>query len=179
VSKLSPAGQSMAALFSPEGEKLRKAQQDGKTKGAGAPGSPFRIPTAKGISETGKSQDSLGNPNGPLGYEKLTKKSPGAPEAEPESKEGPVEYHVPGSPEQSNPIRLSSGWEKILIAQKKICEKAKDLFTTLEAPMKYRVQKKSSFVQLKSRGSILNLTPEETAAAGAPAAVDDKKKDAA
>lgn len=167
----------MAALFTPEGEKLRKAQQDGKTKGAGAPGSPFRIPTAKGISETGKSQDSLGNPNGPLGYEKLTKKSPSSA-AEEESKEGPTTYHVPGSESDSTPIRLSSGWEKILVAQKKICEKAKDLFTALEAPMKYRVQKKSSFVQLKSRGSILNLTPEESAAAGAPAETD-KKKDAA
>jgi hypothetical protein len=169
----------MAALFSPEGEKLRKAQQDGKTKGAGAPGSPFRIPTAKGISETGKSQDSLGNPNGPLGYEKLTKKSPSAPAAEEEAPEGVAAYHVPGSESDSNPIRLSSGWEKILIAQKKICEKAKDLFTSLEAPMKYRVQKKSSFVQLKSRGSILNLTPEETAAAASASVADDKKKDAA
>lgn len=167
----------MAALFTPEGEKLRKGQQDGKAKGAGAPGSPFRIPTPQGIPESGKSQDSLGNPNGPLGYEKLTKKAAGSTEVQEETKEGPAAYHVPGSPEQSNPIRLGSGWEKILIAQKKICEKAKDLFTTLEAPMKYRVQKKSSFVQLKSRGSILNLTPEETAAAGAP--VDEKKKSAA
>jgi hypothetical protein len=169
----------MAALFSPEGEKLRKAQQDGKTKGAGAPGSPFRIPTPQGIPESGKSQDSLGNPNGPLGYEKLTKKSPGAPATEEEANESKTTYHVPGSEADSNPIRLSSGWEKILIAQKKICEKAKDLFTSLEAPMKYRVQKKSSFVQLKSRGSILNLTPEETAAAGSPAVADNKKKDAA
>jgi hypothetical protein len=166
-------GQSMAALFTPEGEKLRKGQHDGKTKGAGAPGSPFRIPTPQGVPESGKSQDSLGNPNGPLGYEKLTRKTAGgAPEEE--ATEGAAAYHVPGSPEQSCPVRLSSGWEKILIAQKKICEKAKDLFTTLEAPMKYRVQKKSSFVQLKSRGSILNLTPAETAAAGS-----DKKKDAA
>jgi hypothetical protein len=177
VSKLSPMGQSMAALFSPEGEKLRKGQQDGKTKGAGAPGNPFRIPTPQGIAESGKSQDSLGNPNGPLGYEKLTKKSPSTPADEEGAHEGPVTYHVPGSPEHSGPIRLSSGWEKILIAQKKICEKAKDILTSLEAPVKYRVQKKSSFVQLKSRGSILNLSPEESGAAGAP--TEDKKKDAA
>lgn len=168
----------MAALFSPEGEKLRKAQNDGKTKGAGAPGSPFRIPTPQGIAESGKSQDSLGNPNGPLGYEKFTKKAAGTTGAEEEAKESPGEYHVPGSSEQSNPIRLSSGWEKILLTQKKICEKAKDLFTALEAPMKYRVQRKTSSVQLKSRGSILNLSPEETAAAGAPLEAD-KKKDAA
>lgn len=177
MSKLSPMGQSMAALFSPEGEKLRKAQQDGKAKGAGAPGNPFRIPTPQGIAESGKSQDSLGNPNGPLGYEKLTKKSPGSPAAEEEPHEGPAIYHVPGSPENSNPIRLGSGWEKVLIAQKKICEKAKGLFTALEAPMKYRVQRKSSFVQLKSRGSILNLSPEESAPP--PPEGGDKEKDAA
>jgi hypothetical protein len=167
-------GQSMAALFTPEGEKLRKAQQDGKLKGAGAPGNPFRIPKPTGIPESNKSEDSLGNPNGPLGYEKPEKNSLGRAEPESPAADSPGTFHVPGSPKQSDPIRLGSGWEKLLLTQKKICEKAKDLLTSLEAPIKYRLQKKSSFVQLKSRGSILNLDPSESVPAPA-----EKKKDAA
>jgi hypothetical protein len=166
-------GQSMAALFTPEEERLRKSQQDGKTKGAGSPGNPFRIPTPQGIPESGKSQDSLGNPNGPLGYERPSRSAAASDAPGGETTQGPA-FHVPGSAKRNDPIRLGSGWEKILIAQKKICEKAKNLLTALEAPMKYRVQKKSSFVQLKSRGSILNLAPVET-----EAAASDKKKGAA
>lgn len=174
MSKLTPMGQSMAALFTPEGEKMRKAQQDGKLKGAGAPGNPFRIPKPTGIPESNKSEDSLGNPNGPLAYEKFEKKLSDQAGPEAASADSAGSFHVPGSGNRSEPIRLGSGWEKLLLAQKKICEKAKGLLITLEAPIKYRLQKKSSFVQLKSRGSILNLDPAESVPAPA-----DKKKDAA
>jgi len=66
-------------------------------------------------------------------------------------------------------IRLSAGWEKLLLTQKKLCEKARDLFTLLEGPLKYSSQKKSKVLSLKSRGCILDLDLQET---------QDQKKDA-
>jgi hypothetical protein len=166
----------MASLFTPESEKLRQGRKDEASRGPGAPGSPFKIPTPKGVPESGKSQDSLGNPNGPLGYEHWKKESRKAEAAESPEGEGSASaaFHVPGSTREAPPLRLGYGWEKLLVAQKKICEKAKGLFTLLEAPGRYRQQRKSSMIQMKSRGSILNMSTEEFSPGN-----DTKKKDAA
>lgn len=171
MSKLSPSGQSMAALFSPEGEKLRAAQKDkaSSTSGAGT----FRVPGAKALGESSKPQDSLGNPNSP-GYEKLDlKKKPAEAAHEEQAHQAkPKGFETPELGPQF--IRLGLGWEKILMTQKKICEKAKGLFTMLEAPARYRGQKKSTFLQAKSRGAILDLDLAEV-----QAEAEQKKKDAA
>jgi hypothetical protein len=167
----------MASLFTPESEKLRQGHKDDASRGPGAPGSPFKITMPKGVPESGKSQDSLGNPNGPLGYEHWKKENrdeePTAESAGPESSQ-PGLFHVPGSARGEFPLRLGYGWEKLLVAQKKLCEKAKGLFTLLEAPGKYRQQRKSSMIQMKSRGSILNMSTEEFSPQ-----TGSKKKDAA
>ncbi len=166
MSKISPLGQSMAALFTPEGDKLRATQ---KSKGGSAAGQPakslFQVPGTNALGESGKSQDSLGNPSGGLGYESFRKEK----KQEEESAEGiPAKQSL--SPNQPilapkeigrQFIRLSFGWEKVLLAQKKICEKAKNLFTSLEAPGKYHGQRKASSIAEKARGSILDLDVQQ------------------
>ena len=97
-----------------------------------------------------KSGDSLGNPNTP-GYEPWGKKKTGdaTAQAAEETKEpgGTVIQTKTQGPEL---IRLTVGWDRILLAQKKLCEKAKGLFTLLEGPETYVSQKKTR--RLKARG---------------------------
>jgi hypothetical protein len=161
MSKLSPSGQSMAALFSPEGEKLRAAQKE-KASSASEVGG-FRVPGMQPLGESSKPQDSLGNPNSP-GYEPLNLKkktseqaaaAPGAPNSLAGFESPVLGPHF---------IRLGLGWEKVLLTQKKLCEKAKKLITLLEGPGRYRGQKKSSVLQSKSRGAILDVDLAETQA---------------
>lgn len=149
----------MASLFSPESEKLRQAQ---KEKAQGAKG--FSVPGNKGnVGKGDKSGDSLGNPNSP-GYQGPFKKK--KPE---EEKNAPVESALPEVPgtvieptemPAAKFIRLSVGWEKLLITQKKICEKAKNLFRDMDAPESYQKQKRGKISALKSRGCIVNLDIE-------------------
>lgn len=151
----------MAALFSPEGERARKAKDKAASP---APGARPASPQATRLSDAGKSQDSLGNPFSP-GYEgplKKKKSSDGQGEIEPESQATPA-FSPPGfTVEQIGPrfIRLGIGWDKVLMAQKKLCEKAKNLFTKLEGPDKYRGQKKSKVLEAKYRGAIVDLDME-------------------
>lgn len=177
MSKLSPTGQSMAALFSPEGEKLRAAQKE-KARAQGANGQSFRIPGTQALKEGQKSGDSLGNPASP-GYEPLHLKKNETPPGEgvPATIGHAEGFAAPHMGPQF--VRLGSGWEKLLMAQKKICEKAKDLFTMLDAPARYHGQRKSSFLQSKSRGSILNVSTAEVAQAQAQAELDKKKTEEA
>lgn len=171
-------GQSMAALFSPEGEKLRAAQKE-KAEGSSPANGTFKVPGTKSLSEAGKSQDSLGNPMSP-GYEPLNlKKKPGEAEAKADDKSAPKStkgFEPPSLGPQF--IRLGLGWEKILITQKKVCEKAKSLFTLLEGPMKYRGQRKGSLLESKARGAILDLDLEESQAQALAEAEAKKKKTA-
>ena len=162
MSKLSPSGQSMAALFSPEGEKLRAAQKDKASSAREAAG--FRVPGMQPLGESSKPQDSLGNPNGPGSYEPLNlkKKAPEEIAAAPAGAKNLEGFESPVLGPQF--IRLGLGWEKVLLTQKKLCEKAKGLFTLLEGPSKYRGQRKTSFLQSKSRGAILDVDLAETQA---------------
>lgn len=163
MSKISPLGQSMAALFSPESEKVRSKQKESSsapTQGQKL----FSVPGAKALSESSKSQDSLGNPSGGLGYEPFRKEKSQENESNNSPKQLSPNQPVLETPELgSHFIRLNFGWEKVLLAQKKICEKAKNLFTALEAPGKYLGQRKSSSLVLKSRGSILDLDVQQIA----------------
>lgn len=155
MSKLSPLGQSMASLFSSENAKIR-AEQKGKD-------SPSRSTAVKvpgsDLLKSHKSGDSLGNPNSP-GYESWNFKR-----KEEEKKESEKLAAARGETtikmEELGPqfIRLSLGWEKILLAQKKICEKAKNLFTAMDAPDSYQANKKGKN-QLKSVGCIVDLDIE-------------------
>ncbi len=176
MSKISPLGQSMASLFSPEGEKLRAAQKD-KAGNASSSSQAFRVPGAKALQESGKSQDSLGNPSGGLGYEpfRKEKKKGEAQTSESFSEETPSQKVIETRSIGSQFIRLSVGWEKVLIAQQKLCEKAKNLFTSLEAPDKYHGQKKSNSLMEKSRGSILDLDVQEVANEKAAMEKQEKK----
>ena len=159
---MSPLGQSMAALFSPENQKLREAQKqsrESRTLSAQGLVTP-NTPVGK-LEEGGKSQDSLGNPSSP-GYESVwgrKKESATTPEVE-------QSFQVPGPAievpleAQNKVIRLQVGWEKLLLAQKKICEKAKNLLTQLEAPVRYAKERRAKSIQLKSRGCIVDLDME-------------------
>jgi len=159
VSKLSPLGQSMAALFTPESEKVRKstaAQANSTTPLA----SSLAI-KAHRLGDAGKAGDSLGNPGSP-GYEGPLKRKAGAQE-EATLAEGDIS--VPTAESTSSlglpkVIRLSSGWEKILMAQKKICEKARGLFLKLEGPDTYITQRKAKGKGLKYQGAILDVDME-------------------
>ncbi len=149
----------MASLFTPESERLRAGAA--RTEGGRAPAGSVRIPGMKDIKGH-KSGDSLGNPNSP-GYEPWGKKKERAPEAASPGEEakGPAGTVIETSVQGPELIRLSVGWDKILLAQRKICEKAKGLFTLLEGPEKYRTQKKNRLP--KSRGCIVDLDIQETA----------------
>ncbi len=153
MSKLSPLGQSAAALFTPEGERLRSAQEK-KTSGANQP---VRIPGAKSqVGQGQKSQDSLGDSATP-GYEFFGRKKK-TPEEQKKEEANPHSVETISVPqERENVIRLQVGWEKLLLAQKKICEKAKGLLLAMEAPMLYASARKGKGLQLKSRGCILDL----------------------
>ncbi len=164
MSKISPLGQSMAALFSPESEKVRSKQKESSSSSLQGQ-KLFSVPGAKALSESSKSQDSLGNPSGGLGYEPFRKeKKPEENEINSTPKQLSPNQPVLETPELGSQfIRLNFGWEKVLLAQKKICEKAKNLFTALEAPGKYLGQRKSSSLVQKSRGSILDLDVQQIA----------------
>jgi hypothetical protein len=163
MSKLSPLGQSMASLFTPESDKLRASQKKGGDGARGAAGTPLKIPGTKAITSH-KSGDSLGNPNSP-GYEPWGKKkqaTAGGTEEDETSAPGPGGKVIETSQQGPEFVRLSAGWEILLLAQKKLCEKAKGIFTLLEGPVKYTSQKKNTTLQSKSRGCILDLDVQKT-----------------
>ena len=161
MSKLSPLGQSMASLFTPESDRIRAGQKKAEGNRASGAGNSVKIPGAEAISAQ-KSGDSLGNPNSP-GYEPWGKKKQGNAPAEfgPEAS-GPGGKVIETATQGAEFVRLSAGWELLLVAQKKLCEKAKGIFTLLEGPVKYTSQKKNNFLYSKSRGSIVDLDVQET-----------------
>ena len=152
----------MASLFTPESERIRAGQKKA-AEGTPVGGPGFRVPgSGKGIKGE-KPGDSLGNPNSP-GYEPWGKKK-GSGENEKEEGSMPP---APGgkvietTSEGPKTVRLSAGWELLIVAQKKICEKAKGIFTLLEGPVKYTLQKRNKSLLAKSRGCILDLDSHET-----------------
>lgn len=161
MSKLSPLGQSMASLFTPESERLRTSAAQADGTGRAPPGS-ARIPGMKDIKGH-KSGDSLGNPNSP-GYEPWGKKERKGekPSEQATETKGPAGTVIEPPVQGPELIRLALGWETILLAQKKLCEKAKALFTRLEGPEKYHSQKKGRLLLIKSRGCIVDLDLQQT-----------------
>ncbi len=160
MSKLSPLGQSMASLFTPESERIRSGQK--KAEGSSAPqANAVKVP-GMGPIKSDKAGDSLGNPNSP-GYEPWGKKKGNARvDAETKSANAPGGQVIETTTQGAEFVRLSAGWELLLVAQRKLCEKAKGIFTLLEGPVKYTSQKKNSFLYSKSRGSIVDLDSQET-----------------
>lgn len=155
MSKLNPLGQSMTSLFSSESAKIRAEQ---KGKGGSDSKIAAKIPGSDKLTSH-KSGDSLGNPNSP-GYESWNFKRKEEQKSE-EQKKVAAQNGEPIAIEEIGPqfIRLSLGWEKILLAQKKLCEKAKNLFTAMDAPDSYQANKKGKN-QLKSIGCIVDLDIE-------------------
>lgn len=170
-------GQSMAALFTPENQRLRTAQKEGASSAGRAAGG-FKVPGLKGTEAASKPQDSLGDGNTP-GYESWGKKKKPGDEAPTSGDSGvsasPPTIELP----QEGPslIRLGLGWDKLLLVQKKVCEKAKNLFTSLEAPATYAGQRKKGKLQ-KMRGCIIDMELKDTPPASADAG-DEKKDEAA
>jgi hypothetical protein len=151
----------MASLFTPESEKLAAAQK-AKASANAPKANGLRIPGLPGI-QSHKPGDSLGNGSTP-GYEPWGKKKT-EPEADKKAEgqeKAPGGTLVETSTQGAQFIRISVGWEKLLLTQKKLCEKAKGLFTLLDGPSKYASQRKSKVLSLKSRGCILDLDSHET-----------------
>lgn len=174
MSKLSPLGQSMAALFTPEGEKARKAQSKSASPTTGPQAGGLRIAGSQAVGENSKMGDSLGNPSSP-GYSPLpiNKKDAGQQEVTEESAtaNGHETFHTPTYGPET--IRLDTGFETLLLTQHKLCEKAEAVFTKLDAPSRYKSQKRGKLLNGKSRGCIVDVAPEEDLAA------PPKKDDAA
>lgn len=172
---MNPLGQSMASLFTPESERLAAGRK--KQEGSAPPqANGMRIPGMPGI-QSQKSGDSLGNPNSP-GYEPWGKKKEAEEKATAEERSTPAPggQVIETSAQGPEIIRLSAGWEKLLLAQKKLCEKAKGLFVKLEGPTKYTSGRKGRLE--KSRGCIVDLDLQETAEqkqAEAKAQLEEKK----
>lgn len=169
MSKISSLSQSMAALFSPEAENRRASAKEG-AKSAGAAPSPklANILNPVGtVASAAAHQD--GNPQSP-GYEPWGKKKKSPAPMDPaeaghaqtvETTENSTTIKVPGSG-GSHLIRLQFGWDKILLAQKKICEKAKKIFTNLEAPETYQSQRNARAKSgLKSQGCVVDVDIEK------------------
>lgn len=76
-----------------------------------------------------------------------------APQAMPNEPASPI-------PGQKQPVRLQLGWEQLLVAQKKLCEKARNIMTVLEAPQQYFISRKSKILNRKHSGIILDFNPE-------------------
>ncbi|MGZ3710346.1 MAG: hypothetical protein ACXVBE_01255 [Bdellovibrionota bacterium] len=171
MSKLGPLGQSMAALFSPDRASKAKAS-DAKSTAAPTAKSSFQVP---GTAAADKSADSLGNGSTP-GYEFFGKKPPGEDEKKEEKKESPLAHSIEAPAQGTNVIRLSLGWEKLLVAQKKICEKAKGIFTRMEGGESYAEQKRGRMKFRTSSGCILDLDSKEIADAKAAEAEELRKK---
>ena len=138
MGKLNPVNQSMAALFSPESERLRA---DAKTAGAGQGTHAAKRPGVPGVdkpAESGKPGDSLGNPSSP-GYDNVwlrkgPEKEATTQEEQPSKSDG---SYVRVKEASKKFVRIQAGWERLLMAQKKICEKARGLFVKQEAPAQY------------------------------------------
>lgn len=156
---LTPIGQSMASLFTPESQKL-SASLKAKAASPSAEKNGMKIP-GMGPIKGHKTGDSLGNPGSP-GYESWGKKSPETASTAKSQEQGPAGTVIETTAQGPEIVRLSSGWEKLLFAQKKICEKAKAIFTRLDGPPKYSTQKKSKLLSLKSRGCIVDLDVQTT-----------------
>jgi hypothetical protein len=151
----------MASLFTPESEKARGRERQSQAEGARTPGSTIQVPGTKAVKSE-KSGDSLGNPNSP-GYEPWGKKKKAEGKKDDDKPAGDGPAGVVVEPPRQGPeiVRLSAGWEALLLAQRKICEKAKAILTLLEGPDRYSSQKKSKVLQFKSRGCILDLDLQE------------------
>lgn len=174
MSKLSPLGQSMASLFTPESERLRAGAARAESSRAPA------MATVPGMQriQGQKTGDSLSNPNS-QGYEPWGhKKEPGNAGDEKAAK-GPAGTVVEPPHQGPELIRLAVGWERILVAQKKLCEKAKGLFTLLDGPEKYRALKKSKILSAKSRGCIVDLDVQKIADEKAALEKEAKEKETA
>lgn len=162
MSKTNSLAQSMAALFTPESERARKSQAD---SGSSVPrgGRSHALAGAQKLGESPATGDSLGNPNGPGGYMPLGKprKEEEHPEASaPAQEEAPAHVPTYRPAGGESVIRLAPGYDRLLLDQHKICEKATDLATEQEAPQKYRAQRRGKLLSGKSRGCILDLVPE-------------------
>lgn len=173
MSKLGPLGQSMAALFNPDRGAKGKTEATGGAA-ASKPAAAFRVP---GTGEPQKSHDSLGNPDSP-GYEPWGKKKKEEAATEEKAAESPLAHAIETPVQSDNLIRLSLGWDKLLVAQKKICEKAKGIFTRLEGSGNYAQQRRGKVKFLKSSGCILDLDSKDVAPK-VPEVVDPKKKNIA
>jgi hypothetical protein len=174
LSKLSPLGQSMAALFTPEGEKARKAQAKGASPATGPGTGGIRIPNSQAVGENAKSGDSLGNPSSP-GYSPLPINKKDAEQQEVTEESAAPKGHETFQTPTYGPetIRLDSGFETLLLTQHKLCEKAEAVFTKLDAPGRYKTQRKGRLLNGKSRGCIVDVAATQDLAA------PPKKDDAA
>jgi hypothetical protein len=155
----------MAALFSQESQKNRKAHGDAQQKGTIQA---LKIPgaAAQGTVKSDKAGDSLGNPGSP-GYESFgRRKQASAPEETEAEEQTSTPQNDPQERRKEIPhlgpnfLFLAQGWEAVLLVQKKICSKAKGIFEKKEGPVSYRAQKKGSLIEQKSRGCIVNLDIE-------------------
>ncbi|NUM88941.1 MAG: hypothetical protein HUU37_07040 [Bdellovibrionales bacterium] len=174
----------MAALFTPESERLRA---DAKTAGAGRAAASQSRPAVPGVDKASESQkpgDSLGNPSSP-GYEgtwlrKDSRQAGVAPEEAPPANDG---TYVRVKEASKKFVRIQAGWERLLLAQKKICEKARNLFTNQEAPEKYSTSGSSKILAEiptgKPVGLIVDLDAQEQLEARARKLKEEKEKAAA
>ena len=152
MSKTHPINQSIAALFTPESEKLRaNAKDKASTRGVGA-GTRSGLTAPPKAAESSAAQDSLGNPNSP-GYEMIWKGGkPKTQEAAEEERKSSDPNYVATKRTPKNFIHLQTGWEKLLIAQKKVCEKARNLWVALEAAPRYSELKKNKLLAEQKSG---------------------------
>ena len=152
MSKANPISQNVAAIFSPESQRLREQAKEAAEGRGVNPGTRAAIMNPQKAGESSKMQDSLGNPASP-GYEKIWDKKLEKPETPEEKKMREDPNYVPAKTPPKNFIHLQTGWEKLLLTQKKICEKARKLWIGLEAAPKYASLKRNKLLAQQKTGT--------------------------
>jgi hypothetical protein len=149
-----PATQA-AAPFSPESERLRVQETKHQTSAA-ASTSAWSLGT-KGTTALASSGDSLDNPNSPQ-YQSQGKKQDYIPGASAKKQET-QNNTTPGS--SGLPNRFSFGWDKLLVTQKTICNKAMNLLLNMEAPQRYFSILRTKTSATKHSGIILDYRSDD------------------
>lgn len=150
-----PSVQAAAAAFSPESERLRMEQTKQQTA-AKASASGWSL-KPKGATELTASGDSLDNPSSPQ-YQAPHKKEQFIPGLKASAPDNPNNT-APGS--SGLPHKFYSGWDKLLVTQKTICNKAMNLLLLLEAPQRYFTAMRSKTSVRKFNGVILDYRSDD------------------
>src|SRR3989344_8522099 len=158
AAKINPLSKGQAAVHAPESEANRlRLVNENKGKGAEAPSQAGK--SSMLVKENPATRDSLENPSSPQ-YQKQNKEKVEASKAAPEKKKLGLGPQAPDAPEKHDK-KPSNNWEKLLLAQKTLCQKAVNKLAILNGPLNYIKEQKNKLRSRKLRGVMMDIDPED------------------